>query len=160
MLVDIITVQGYSRTHSWFVKGMAGMTRWVLVIAAAIAWSGIAAAIISGSREPTSAVSAPVATKFDARWNDSTDVAADSFPLLKKTDRLPVPVVRSEEPGQIKTEIIATVQPDDRIDVKEKPPKKRKPTRMAEREVEHNVCTRYHMHKVTTHGGRSWRCRG
>ena len=77
---------------------------------------------------------------------------------LKKQDRLktvePVPV-----PMPVKTETIALAKPDEPVEKKRSEPKKKteKPTRTAS--AERNVCTRHGMRKVTTHGGRSWRCR-
>lgn len=123
------------------------------LIAGALAWSGIVAAMLSVSREPTEAsvpVTAPLVAKFDARWDASS---ADDYALLKKTDRLPL-----QEPGPIPKHpdntlpppatmpaVVAT-QDDDR------PVSRRK-------HRERNACTRHGMRKVTTHGGRSWRCR-
>jgi hypothetical protein len=123
-------------------------------IAGLIALSGILAAMFSVSREPAQAVSSPVASKFDARWDDATDVTADSFPLLKKTDRLKI-----EEPGPVpvRTERVVLVQPQDKVEEKRAKPKKTEPTKVAT--AEHGVCTRHHLRTVMTHGGRSWRCR-
>jgi hypothetical protein len=125
-------------------------------IAGALALSGILAAMASGMREPTPAP-APVATAvakpvFAERFDVPNEPA-----VLKKADRLkieqPVPVATSD-PVPVKTESIVLARPDQPVEVK---PVARKKT--TKREVRHDVCTRHHMHKVVTRGGRSWRCR-
>ena len=119
----------------------------LFLVAGVLALSGIIAGALSVSREP--AVSAPVVAKFDSRWD-----MPDEPPLLMKADRLTLP---TPEP-----ETVAVARPDQPVETKpvKKPVKTPvEKTRTAEREVEHNVCTRHHMHRVETHGGRSWRCR-
>lgn len=125
-------------------------------IAGVLALTGIIAAMVSGMRgEPapsptvTAAVAKPVfAERFEV---------PDDFPMLRKTDRLPLPNVITGEP----TQTVATARPDQVEKPTEKKPveKPHGRTMTAEREVEHDVCARHHMHKVITHGGRSWRCR-
>ena len=118
------------------------------MIAGALALSGTVAAMVSGVREPQQApaASAPLAARLEG-------ISPDDFPLLKKQDRLPLPRV-----VPVKTETITMVQPEAQIDVKKKAePKKETPTMVAT--AEHDVCTAHHMHRVETHGGRSWRCR-
>ena len=39
------------------------------------------------------------------------------------------------------------------------PPEEKSVAKRKLRYVEHDVCIRHGMHKVFTHGGRSWRCR-
>jgi hypothetical protein len=123
-------------------------------IAGLLALSGILAAMFSVSREPAQAVSSPVASKFDARWDDATDVTADSFPLLKKQDRL---AAADPGPVPVRTERVVLVQPQDKVEEKKAKPKKTEPTKVAT--AEHDVCTRHHLRTVMTHGGRSWRCK-
>jgi hypothetical protein len=125
------------------------------LIAGVLALSGIMAGVLALPRGPTPApaASAPVVTKavFGERFD---------WPLLKKQDRLPLPPAPKEDPVPVQAETVVMTQPDDLIDVKKKaePKKKEKPTRTASAE-HHDVCRRHHMHKVMTHGGRSWRCR-
>lgn len=114
-------------------------------IAGVLTLSGIAAAIISGSsREP--AVSAPVATKFEARWDS---VTADDYPLLKKQDRI---VAREVGPVVVRTETILMARPEQRVEVKKAEPKKT---------AERDVCQKHGMHKEWTvkRHWKSWRCR-
>ena len=130
-------------------------------LAGALALCGILAAMLSGMREPTPAPAAVAAAVAKPVFAERFDVPV-APPLLKKADRLkieePLPVAASE-PVPVKTETIGTARPDQQIDIKKSEPKKKqRPTRMASAE-HHDVCRRHHMHKVTTHGGRSWRCR-
>ena len=124
-------------------------------VAGVLALSGIVAAMISGSRGPAPAAPAPVVTKavFAERFD-----APNDWPLLKKTDRLPLPPV-AEQPALVTSGALATMQPDEPVEQIAKPVE-RKHHRHVERHAEHrDVCERHHMHRVTTHGGRSWRCR-
>lgn len=117
------------------------MTRGALVVAGAIAWSGIAAAIISGSREPTTA------SAFDERFGQNVSEAAP----LKKQDRL---VVAEAGPVPVKTEVVL-VQPQTTVEAK---PVERKRREVVERTVEQNICTRHRLKKVWV-TSRRWRCR-
>ena len=98
----------------------------------------------------------PVVNPIAERW-------VEPPPLPKKTDRLalyvpppdpaPTPVAAIPAP-------VATIEPATEDDLKQ-----------ARAEMRHHhahhhhhhergdVCTRHHMHKVVTHGGKSWRCR-
>jgi outer membrane biosynthesis protein TonB len=116
-------------------------------LAGALALSAIVAAMVSGGRgpEPAPAASAPVVAKFDARWD-----MPDGPPLLKKQDRLPLPL-----PTPVQPETVAMVQPQERVEEPKTKPKKAEPVRTAERDV----CTRHGMHKISIRHGRSWRCR-
>jgi len=91
----------------------------------------------------------------------------DRLPAVRKieTDR----VVASTDPVPIKTE---TVRPDPAPSVPalvalpqdaegENGPEPKYKRRVRERyaSVESNVCTRHHMRKVITRGGKSWRCK-
>jgi hypothetical protein len=129
-----------------------------VIVAAVVAWSGIAAAVLSMRNEPAPAKAETEETRanpeFNMRWDDA--------PALKKQDRLPL------------------VQPDpnsvERIDVADAPA--RVPLVVASldqhrletqegnvesvtrrRHVARDICARHGKHKVLIHGGRSWRCR-
>lgn len=72
--------------------------------------------------------------------------------VLRKADRL-----RMEgEPRAVATERVIIVRPE--VVGSPSPPPLPKRRQVAE-ERESNVCTRHGMHKVLTHGGKSWRCR-
>jgi hypothetical protein len=85
---------------------------------------------------------------------------------LKKQDRvreiqIARPVVASTEPVPVKTERIVLDPPESKVPpvlvVDDEPtPVKRTRARVADRG---DVCTRHHMRKVITRGGKSWRCR-
>lgn len=120
------------------------------LIAGALAWSGIVVAMVTVSREPVPAVSAPVAAKFEARWED----VSDEPPLLKKQDRL---VVREQEPVPKHPDIV--VVPPVKMPVVVALPNEDKPVSRRRVHRERNVCTKHNMRKVMTRGGRSWRCR-
>jgi hypothetical protein len=114
------------------------------IVAGALAMSGIIAGAVSGGRAPAPVVTKATAAQFDQRWED---VSTDDQPLLKKQDRLAlvaepkvVPVERVVPPAAETVKVAAA-------------------TASARRHTEQNICTRHGMHKVETHGGRSWRCR-
>jgi hypothetical protein len=85
-------------------------------------------------------------TLFDHRWDQMPTVAEiRTIPLEKPS----LPIVRPEgqdPPGEpeVKTR---------RRHVEERESQERREERPK------NVCERHHLRKVTTHGGRSWRCR-
>lgn len=113
------------------------------LLAAMVAWGGIALAVVSGSREPPDMAKAePVAERF-GDWEAHE-------PLLKKTDRIVGPVTTT--PVQTAPVRVAQAEPKPRAASKQAEPKKT-------RKVERNVCTRHGMRKMTTRGGKSWRCR-
>jgi hypothetical protein len=93
--------------------------------------------------------------RFTRSWNDVMSVASAS--ALKKADR---ERVAAADPKPVATERITT--PDAPVTV---PPaiavQEDKPARRSRRyaTVETNVCTRHHLRRVTTRGGRSWRCK-
>lgn len=128
-------------------------------IAVAILLASVIAAMFGGSRGPAPAAPPPAPRVVKAVFAERFDLMANEFPLLKKQDRLPLPVLKRPEPipvsvpVPVKTEPLALMRPEDEVeDVK--------PVRHhRHHEAESNICTRHHMHKVTTHGGRSWRCR-
>jgi hypothetical protein len=117
------------------------------LIAGALAWSGLIAAMLSMSREPAPAESAPVVAKFDSRWEE-----LDDPPLLKKQDRLALPVVTERVPV---SPLIALSVDNAAVETAPKKPVERH-RHVGERR---NICSRHGMHRVITHGGRSWRCR-
>jgi len=121
------------------------------MIAGALALAGLVAGAVASSREPAPAAPAasPVVAKTEFAERFDTP---DDFPLMKKTDRLVVPVGPA-----LKTEIVMA-QPEALIDLKTKtePKKTEKPTMVAARE--NNLCTRHNMHKVWV-TSRRWRCR-
>jgi len=121
---------------------MITLTSKPLLIAAAVAWSGIATAILSASHGPES-VKAET-SRFD-------DISAEP-PLLKKADRL---AQMTTSPTPVATEVVM-VQPQQRIEKAEKPVKAK---RERHKRVAGDICQRHHMHRVETHGGKSWRCK-
>jgi hypothetical protein len=137
-----------------------------LALVAIVAWSGIAASVLTGQREAAPQAVSVVPAHFEQRWGE---VAADNESVLKKQDRLPDPVVhtpRHVEPAPL-------LEPATAEDVMQADEEKTKPKRAEraarlkhaareereERHVERNVCTRHGMRKVTTRHGKSWRCR-
>jgi hypothetical protein len=108
--------------------------------------------------------------QFDAAWADNFQTA-----VLKKQDRVRTieidrAQIASNEPVPVKTETVRpdpspavpklVALPDDALDETGTEPKYSKRTRrMRVAHAESNVCTRHHMRKVVTRGGRSWRCR-
>lgn len=98
-----------------------------------------------------------VASPFEETWNEAAGPAALQSAAL-------LPHFVNNEPHLVKTETIK-VESDD-VNVESPPPendKKKKLTTPRHKDkvasVERNVCTRHGKRKVTTHGGRSWRCR-
>ena len=124
---------------------------WGCVMAVgAFALFGILAGVMSSSRETTPEPAAsPVVTEA-AFAEPSPD---DDWPLLKKQDRLALPTT---EPVPVKTESFAMASPDQPLDDDKK---KAKPVERKRHVAESDICARHGMHKVETHGGRSWRCR-
>jgi hypothetical protein len=129
-------------------------------VAGVLALSGIVAAMISGSRGPAPAAPAPVVTKavFAERFD-----APNEWPLLKKTDRLPLPVVKPPEPAPVPAPVpVLVTENDEPVEQIAQPVAHRHHHHVvehAEHEHESNICTRHHLRKVITRGGRSWRCR-
>lgn len=85
--------------------------------------------------------------------------------ILKKQDRLislpvktvAVAAVDVADAGQINAvDLMAPSEPDLTSAQDEPAPPRHK---HVEQVVEHNVCTRHHLRKVITRGGKSWRCR-
>lgn len=121
-----------------------------LMVAGALAWAGILAAMMTMSRE-TAPVEAKAA-QFDSRWDDAAVEAA----ALKKQDRLAI-----EEPGPVavKTESIVLVQPKAKVETKKAEPVER--VERKRRGTGRDVCQRHGMHKVwiVRRHWKSWRCR-
>jgi len=121
-----------------------------LMIAGALAWAGIVAAMFTVSREPSPVMAAQPA--FDERW----EAAPDEILPLKKQDRL---AVATPEAVAMKTEQAALTPPEAPVEAKPVPHKKKKLVETAEREVEHNdICRAHHLRKVWV-TSRRWRCR-
>jgi hypothetical protein len=126
------------------------------LIAGALAWSGLVAAMVSASHEPTPAIAEfkrlIPSPAFDERWDNTT---VEDQALLKKQDRL---VMREQDPlpkhpdsvvvPPVKMPAVVMVQTED----DDKPISRRK-------HRSRDVCAKHGMHKVTIRGGRSWRCR-
>ena len=99
--------------------------------------------------------------QFDAAWADNFQTA-----VAKKQDRVRQidmgnPVVASTESKPVVTERIVPEAPSSVPPVvmtQEDKPASRGRRRYAE-SGESNVCTRHHLRKVVTRGGKSWRCR-
>jgi hypothetical protein len=72
--------------------------------------------------------------------------------LLRKSDRLPLPPVETIGPATVEP---AAEPPSSPALIPEPKPRPRTISHHASLDV----CTRHGMRKVTTHGGRSWRCR-
>jgi hypothetical protein len=84
---------------------------------------------------------APPVAAFDNQWNH----AEQNIRIIDLA------------PKSVKTEPIVPSEPE----VKPPEVKIAEAPKQAKSEPEHesNICTRHNMHKVYTHGGRSWRCR-
>jgi hypothetical protein len=85
--------------------------------------------------------------------------------ILKKQDRLipiktvAVAAVDIVDAGQVNTvDLMAPAEPALTSAQADPAPAPRR-HRHVEQVVERNICTRHHMHKVITRGGKSWRCR-
>ena len=121
----------------------------VLAIAAAMVVT------IKVRRTPAPAVkAAELEAKFDSAWADSFQTA-----VAKQQDRIRVIELASTEPKPVVTERV--VPPDTPVTA---PPvlvvQEDKPVPRHRRFAEaRDVCARHNMHRVTTHGGKSWRCR-
>ena len=132
-----------------------------LALAAIVAWSGIAASVLTGQRE-AAPHAAPVSAQFQQRWSD---VPADDQAVLKKQDRLPVPEPQkmrqaAPEPAAVDPKPLAKATPaDEQQAAEEKRPRHVRHVEHEERHAERNVCTRHGMRKVITRHGKSWRCR-
>jgi hypothetical protein len=127
-------------------RGEAGEDRMIypgrsFLIAGFVAWAGLGAAAITGSREPAPAAGIAVAIEQ---------------PLLKKSDRL---IVRVAEPVPVKTERVLPPEPVAPVEIKKKPVVEAEHHK--ERHVEHDICTRHGMRKVwiVRRHWKSWRCR-
>ena len=126
-----------------------------VMIAGAVAWSGVAAGIITGWQE-LSPAPAPEASRFDGRWED----VSEDPPLLKKTDRL---ALAEQATTPVKTESLVLMMP-------QRPVIEEPQERPASKPVEHrrqqsvddgggsDLCRRHKMHKVWV-SDKSWRCR-
>jgi hypothetical protein len=84
------------------------------------------------------------------RWlpDVQTALKADRLPLSAPAQPIPVQTVVVEAPAPVvvaaaRTDVLQTVGA----------------TASARRHTEQDICARHGMHKVVTHGGRSWRCR-
>jgi hypothetical protein len=112
----------------------------VKIVAQVIVLVGLLAiwgTIYQKSLYPTAA---PV-TAFDDQWNHAVE-----FPLEQ--------MVFDTSPKPVKTEIIIPPKPEVKV-----PEVKAAEIPKPESKKESNTCTRHGMHKVSTRGGRSWRCR-
>jgi hypothetical protein len=124
----------------------------MFLIAAIIAWSGIGAAVFAGLRDPAPVTTtAMAAAKFDDRFGDGDEA------LLKKQDRLPLPVV-AREPMPEPVAPVEQAPPSPKLPAAfvmkgDEPVVRRHPHREAR-----DICQRHHMHKVRT-GKWGWRCR-
>ena len=142
-----------------------------LALAAIVAWSGIAASVLTGQREHAPQAVSVLPAHFEQRWGE---VAADNESVLKKQDRLVLPAPEPPtqklrhvvpvplDPATIDdVPIIRATPADEKQAEEEKTARKtvRHHVEREERHVERNVCTRHGMHKVITRGGKSWRCR-
>jgi hypothetical protein len=99
--------------------------------------------------------------QFDAAWADNFQTA-----VAKKQDRVRVIELASTDSKPVVTERIipptdaSTVVPPVVMVQEDKPEPSRGRRRYAEgTRSGGDVCTRHHMHKVVTRGGKSWRCR-
>lgn len=104
------------------------------------------------TRSPPPVVAAPTTNEFDETWRDAAAPVAlksaslfDTAPKSVATEHIDVPSI--VPPVVVPAPVIAAAP----IEI-DRP-------RRAPRYAERNVCTRHHMHKVYTRGGRSWRCR-
>jgi len=124
------------------------------LLAAALAWSGIAAAVVSIRNEP-----APVmakAAEFDARWDDATELKKqDRLPLLtREADwrpaQEPEPIPKYPEPDVVPPvkmpAVVAIPNEDDDRPVSRRTHRTR------------DVCEKHGKRKVAIRG-RSWKCR-
>jgi hypothetical protein len=136
-----------------------------------IGFAGISVLVLTYAVQRIPAPAKPIVmeSKFDAAWANDFQAA-----VLKKQDRIRVIGINREavpaEPVPVTTEVIRidptptvpklVALPDDALDETGTEPKYSKRTkRQRIARAEHNVCTRHHMRKVVTRGGRSWRCR-
>jgi hypothetical protein len=113
------------------------------LLAATVAWGGIALAVVSGSREQPPLAQFAKLTQppaFDERWDETT-----AEQPLRKSDRLAVKA--ESEPQPVKTDKAALANVEKPVTKKLRPQRER------------NVCTRHGMRKVKIRGGRGWRCR-
>lgn len=131
-----------------------------ILIASAVAWcvAGITAGTLRTSWEtaPAPAAASPEPVLVE---------------ILHKADRLPLapnPQVLlaqafAEQTGPARAEPVATIAPPPAIPAPQTEPEKltRGVSRNPTPHFSHprDVCTRHGMHRVVTHGGRSWRCR-
>ena len=116
------------------------------LIAGTVAWAGLIAAMISIPRDAAMVMAS--APAFNARWEETLEEPS----LLKKGDRLPLPVMLAPiklAPVERPAVVLATVaEPDE-----EKPRK-----RVRTHERERNVCGRHGLRKVWV-TRKYWRCR-
>lgn len=117
------------------------------LLVAILAWSGIAAAVVSMRNEPASVMAKTEASEFDARWDDAT--------VLKKQDRLPLLARPMPEPNPVELvpDVPTRVPPVVMLLDEDKPAIRRG------RHVARDICTRHGKRKIAIRGGRSWRCR-
>ena len=117
-------------------------------------------ALQRGKPEPAHAEAEAV---FDAAWADSFQNAVLKKTDLKKTDRLPLASITAPEPTPKHPDIVeeppagmppvVVVQDEPTVLRRKHSPASTRHTPASD------VCSRHHMHRVETHGGRSWRCR-
>jgi len=104
--------------------------------------------------------------------SDRLNQIEEEMPPAKKTDRLPevhlvrtIPITNPEPAASLiapardalkRLEDVSLTPPPE---AEEDPPRKRKVKAKRERHASANVCSRHGMRKVTTRGGKSWRCR-
>ena len=88
---------------------------------------------------------------------------ADDIAALPKSDREPIRVINLSTEPKV-TERITPLAPDAPVSVPpvilvqdddDKPPA----SRHRRQRAKNDVCTRHHLHKVTTNRGRSWHCK-
>ena len=81
-------------------------------------------------------------------------------PMPKKTDRLALYVPPPDPaPTPVAAIPVATIEPATEDDLKQARAEMRHHRAHHHHHERGDVCTRHHMHKVVTHGGKSWRCR-
>jgi hypothetical protein len=96
----------------------------------------------------------PVVNPIAERW-------VEPPPMPKKTDRLALYVPPPDPaPTPVAAIPVATIEPATEDDLKQARAEMRHHRAHHHHHHERgDVCTRHHMHKVVTHGGKSWRCR-
>jgi hypothetical protein len=117
-----------------------------------LGFAGIAtlSAIVAIQHIPAPAAPIAVAATPDAAWSESFQTAVE-----KRQDRIRQIEIARPEPVPVVTERIVPDSPalPPIITTGEEAPKRK------QRHAAVDVCTRHHMRKVVTRGGRSWKCR-